>query len=367
MIRGVVVAIAVLLTVAACGTDATPTREMTTVGFVFVGARDDLGYNQVAWEGSESLARAFPDVEVLRVENVPETDAATKAFEDLIDRGATILFATSFGYLDAAYEVAGEHPEVTVLHQGGVEPEPGLDNFGTFFGAHSEAMYLAGVVAGATTATEKLGFVAAFPIPATYSNVNAFTLGAQSVNPRVTTEVRFTGDWCAPDLQDELAGGLLEAGADVLAQHQDCTRTILELAEEAGAWSVGYHADGSEVAPRGWLLGAVWVWDDLYIDLVDEVLAHTFVTSPYNGDFRGTFAGGDSPFIVTEPGPAVSEAARAALEEARSRLVRGGSAFMGPIVDREATLRVPSGEALDAHDLDSMDWFVAGVTGDVPD
>lgn len=366
MNRGVVAAVVPLL-LASCGNDVAPAREMTTVGFVFVGARDDLGYNQAAWEGSESLARAFPNVEVLRMENVPETDAATEAFDALIDRGATILFATSFGYLDAAYEVAREHPEVTVLHQGGVEPQPGLDNFGTFFGAHSEAMYLSGVVAGSTTTTGRLGFVAAFPIPATYSNVNAFTLGAQSVNPEVTTEVRFTSDWCAPEVQRELARELLQAGVDVLAQHQDCTRTILEVAEEAGAWSVGYHADGSEVAARGWLLGAVWAWDDLYIEVVERVLGRSFAASPYNGDFRGTFASGDSPFIVTEPGPAVSEAGRAALEAARGRLLRGDPAFVGPIVDRGGTLRVPPGEALDVRALDAMDWFVVGVAGDVPE
>lgn len=367
MRRVATAAVAVLLSVSGCaGATSDDGPAQVTVGVVLVGARDDLGYNQAAWDGSESLARAFPDVRVLRVEDVPETDAATEVFEDLIDRGATVLFATSFGYLRAAYDVARRHPEVIVVHQGGVEPQPRLDNFGTYFGTHSEALYLAGVTAGEVTVTNRLGFVAAFPIPATFTNVNAFTLGAQSVNPVITTEVVFTEDWCAPARQVDAAAELIASGVDVLAQHQDCTRTILEAAESAGIWSVGYHADGSEVAPRGWLVGAVWQWDDLFVDILGTILDDGFATSIYNGDFRGTFAGGDSPFILTEPGPMVPAETRARLDAQRQRLGDGESPFAGPVVDRDGRVRVEEGTAPTVAELDAMDWFVRGVVGDVP-
>lgn len=357
---------AILVGAACASTSSPPPPPPPVIGFVFVGAHDDLGYNQAAWQGSESLARAFPDLKILRVENVPETGAAKTAMEGLVQRGATILFATSFGYLEAAYQVAREHPEVTVLHHGGVEPTPRLDNFGTYFGTHSEALYLAGITAAAATRSNKLGFVAAFPIPATFTNVNAFTLGAQSVNPAVTTQVLFTHDWCAPQRQKTAAETLIEAGVDVLAQHQDCTRTILEAAEAANIYSVGYHSDGSEVAPKGWLIGAVWEWDALFTKIVATTLDGQFAKSPYNGDFRGTLAHGDNPFILTEPGPSVMSTTVALLSAAKNRLVAGGSPFAGPVTDRLGQLRVPPGSAPSVAELDQMDWFTRGVIGDVP-
>lgn len=250
--------------------------------------------------------------------------------EDLIDQGASLLFATSFGHLDAAYE----------------------------------ALFLAGITAGAATRTDRLGFVVAFPIPAMFNNVNAFTLGARSVNPAVTTRVIFTQDWCQPEAQRAAAAELIAAGVDVIAQHQDCTGAILEAAEAAGVNSVGYHADGSEAAPKGWLIGAVWVWDDLFADIVRTIIDSQFAASRYNGDFVGSVTHGDNPFVLTEPGPSVTAATRERLSTARGALVAGGSPFEGPVVDRDGTVRGPAGTALSADDLDTMDWFVEGVIGD---
>src|SRR5437763_6503950 len=215
------------------------------IGFVFVGARDDLGYNQAAWEGSQAVARAFPDNVVLRQEGVPESAAAERVMERMIREGARILFATRYGHLAAAVDVARRHPEVVVLHEDGLEPAPKLDNFGTYFGTVYEPVYEAGIAAGAASRTGRLGFVAAFPIPATFNNVNAFTLGARSVNPSATTQVLFTENWCDPAKQAQEAAALIADGVDVLTQHQDCTATVLRVAEEAGVLTVGYHYDGS--------------------------------------------------------------------------------------------------------------------------
>ena len=355
------------LGIAACGREAAPDRVVATIGFIFIGAHDDLGYNQAAWEGSEAVARAFPEIQVLRVEGVPETSAAVDALEGLISEGASVVFATSFGHRDFAYEVAERHPDVVVFHQGGVEPSPRLDNFGTYWGNVYEPVFQAGIAAGAATTTDIVGFVAAFPIPATFANVNAFTLGARSVNPDVVTSVRFTGDWCDPVLQAEFAADLLAAGADVLSQHQDCTRTILEAAEAAGAMSVGYHVDGSEVAVNGWLAGAVWTWGDTFTDMVRRSVDGTFVSSPYNGDFRGRLATGDNPFVITPFGPSVTSETAALMDAAGERFRGGATPFDGPIVDRDGTVRVPAGTAPDQAEVDAMDYFVAGVIGDVPE
>ncbi len=342
-------------------------RATVKVGFVFVGSRDDLGYNQAAWEGSEAVAEAFPDVEVLRAEHVPETEKAEQVMERMINQGASILFPTSFGYLDAAVAVARRHPEVVVVHQGGVEPSPGLANLGTYFGAVYEPVYEAGIAAGAATRTGRLGFVAAFPIPATFNNVNAFTLGARSVNPSVTTSVIFTGSWCNPASQVKATRALLRLGADVLTQHQDCTRTVLEAAERAGVSSVGYHYDGSEVARRGWLAGSAWDWRGLFVDIVRTVGSGAFARSPYGRDFRGSLRTGDNPFVLTELGPTVAGATRVRVAEAEQRFRDGGSPFTGPVVDSYGVERIAAGVVLSQAEIDSMDWFVAGVEGDLPE
>ncbi len=335
------------------------------IGFLFVGPRDDFGYNQAAFAGSEAVAAAFPDHEVLTQENVPETQEAERVMEDMIEKGAGIIFATSFGHLGPAVEVAKRHPEVIVLHQGGLEPEP-MDNFGTYFGTVYEPVYEAGIAAGAASQTGKLGFVAAFPIAQTLANVNAFHLGARSVNPDVTTTVVFTSSWCDPAIQAEAAQSLLDQDIDVLTQHQDCTKTIVETAEAAGAFSVGYHADASALAPGGWLVGSVWDWGDLYVDIVQTALDGSFVGSPYDGDFRVGLRTGDNPFVLTELGPGVSAETAALIDAAAERFRAGGSPFDGPVADQQGAVRVPEGESPSYQVIEQMDYLAEGVIGEIP-
>lgn len=361
-------ALVLLAVAAACGSTApqAATREVT-IGFVFIADAHDLGYSQAIWEASESLARAIPDTRILREPNVPESGtAAEDSMESLIARGASIIFATSYGYRDASYRVAQRHPEVTVLHQGGLEEEPPLDNFGTYWGTMEEPVYQSGIVAGAATRTGVLGFVAAFPIPAVYNNVNAFLLGARRVRRDVTVHVEFTGSWCDPAAQKRVALALVRAHADVLTQHQDCTRTILGVAEDAGIRSVGYHQDGSDVAPRGYLVGAVWDWSDLLVDIVRTIRHGGFVASPYNHNFRGGLATGDNPFVLSEMSSLVSKSTRARVAAAENRMRSGWSPFTGPIRDRDGRLRVRPGVTPSRAEIDSMDYLVQGVVGAEP-
>jgi simple sugar transport system substrate-binding protein/basic membrane protein A len=227
-------------------------------------------------------------------------------------------------------------------------------------------VYQAGIAAGAATRTNRLGFVVAFPIPATFANVDAFTLGAQSVNPNVRTLVRFTGSWCDPSRQRALADELLGLGADVLTQHQDCTRTVLETAEHAGKASVGYHEDGSEVAPRGWLVGSVWNWSPLFVRIVQTILDGRFRHSVFDGDYRGGYHTGDNPFVLTELGPAVSADTAARIAAAGARFTAGHSPFDGPVPDRSGRVRIAAGVTPTEAEIDQLDFFVPGVEGDVP-
>lgn len=353
---------AALLATACSGTD--PRDETaTSVGFVFVGTADDLGYNQAIWQGSLTLARAFPDLRVVRRAGVPETAAAGEAMESLIAQGATVLFATSFGYRDEAYQVARRHPDVTVLQQGSVEGTPARPNFGTYWGAVYEPVYEAGIVAGAATRTGRLGFVAAFPITPVFNNVNAFLLGARSVRPDATVHLEVTGSWCDPARQRAAARTLIAARVDVLTQHQDCTRTVLEEAERAGIASIGYHADGSEAAPRGYLVGAVWSWGDTLVDIVRTIRHGDFTGSRYDGDYRGGLAQGDNPFVLSELSSLVTPATRSLVARAEQRMRDGWSPFTGPLRDRHGTLVVPAGHVPDRAEVDRMDYLLDGVVG----
>lgn len=346
----------------AAGESAGATGDVDTVGFIYVGPKDDFGYNQAAYEGSVAMQESFPDIEVLQAENVPETAEAEAVMQDMIDNGADLIFATSYGHLEFAANLAAENPDVVFVHQGGLEQEP-LDNLGTYFGTVYEPVYTAGIAAGAASETGTLGYVYAFPIPQTLANINAFTLGAQSVNPDIETIAVSTGSWCDPALQAQAAQSLIDEGADVLTQHQDCTKTIVEAAEAAGVYSVGYHADASELAPNGWITGSEWDWAALYTDIVQTVVDGTFAESEYNGDFRVGLQTGDNPFIQSAFGSMVSDDTVALIDAAKESFIAGGSPFAGPVMDQDGTEVWAEGEQPTYAEVEQMDFFVQGVIG----
>ncbi len=333
-----------------------------TVGFIYVGPKDDFGYNQAAYEGSVAMQESFPDLEVLQAENVPETAESEAVMQDMIDNGADLIFATSYGHLEFAENLAAENPDVVFVHQGGLE-QGGLDNVGTYFGTVYEPVYTAGIAAGEASETGTLGYIYAFPIPQTLANINAFTLGAQSVNPDIETIAVSTGSWCDPALQAQAAQSLIDEGADVLTQHQDCTKTIVEAAEAAGVYSVGYHADASELAPNGWITGSEWDWAALYTDIVQTVVDGKFAESDYNGDFRVGLQTGDNPFIQSAFGSMVSDDAIALIEAAKESFIAGGSPFAGPVMKQDGSVAWADGEQPTYAEVETMDFFVKGVIG----
>lgn len=353
---------------AACGSDddgasADGGGKKATIGVLYVGPHTDYGYNQAAYEGIQEVKKARPDIEVLEAENVPETAEAARVMEKMIKDGATVIIPTSYGHYQPALEVAAKHPDVNFLHQGG--PKAVKPNVGTYFGQIYEAQYLTGIAAGLSTKSNKLGYVVAFPIPQTLLNINAFELGAKSVNPDVKTNVVFTANWCDPAKQTEATKSLLDQGADVISQHQDCTKTIVETTERAGAMSVGYHADASSLAPKGWLTGSVWNWGPLYTKMVDAALGDDFASSPYAGVYR---VGIEDPTIAVAPfGAGVSEETKAKVEEAEKKMRAGElKAFTGPIKDQSGKVVIPEGESPDAASLEATDYLVEGVVGNIP-
>jgi simple sugar transport system substrate-binding protein/basic membrane protein A len=336
-----------------------------TAGFIYVGPKDDFGYNQAAYEGSLAMEEEVGDIELLQAENVPETAESEQVMQNMIDKGADVIFATSYGHLEFAQNVAEKNPDVIFVHQGGLEGDNQLDNVGTYFGTVYEPVYLAGIAAGATSETGKLGYIYAFPIPQTLANINAFALGAQSVNPDATVTTISTGSWCDPSVQSQAVETLLDQDIDVITQHQDCTKTIIEATEAAGAFSVGYHADASELAPEGWITGSEWNWGPLYTDIVETVQAGEFAESDFNGDFRVGLQTGDNPFVQSATGDMVDDETKALIDEAEQRFVDGGSPFEGPVTDQDGEEVFAEGEQPTYAEVETMDFFVEGVVGKI--
>jgi simple sugar transport system substrate-binding protein len=335
------------------------------VGFIYVGPRDDYGYNQAHAEGAATVAK-MPGVKVIEQENVAETVDVQKTMESMIgEDGAKLLFPTSFGYFDPhILKEADKFPAIPFLHCGGLYVEgKHPKNVGSYFGYIDEAQYVAGVAAGLTTKKNKLGFIAAKPIPQVLRNINAFTLGARSVNPNVTTTVVFTGDWSLPVKEAEAANSLVDQGVDVLTMHVDSPKVIVETAERRGIFVSGYHANQSTLAPKGYLTGAEWNWSKVYTDYVNWVKDG----KAYPHLLRGGLKEG---FVKMSPyGPAVSEQARKRADEAKGKLTEGMLViYKGPLKDNTGKVVIPAGVERKQTDieLEKMNYLVEGVIGKIP-
>jgi basic membrane protein A len=353
---------------AASGSAAPAADDMLTVGFVYVGPKDDYGYNQAHHEGALVIGK-LPGVKIREEENVPETDAVQKTMESMISLdGAKLLFPTSFGYFDPHILVeAKKFPDVTFLHCGGLyDATKHPANAGSYFGYIDEAQYVSGIVAGMTTKTNKLGFIAAKPIPQVLRNINAFELGARSVNPKATTAVIFTGDWSEPKKEADATNSLADQGVDVVTMHVDSPKIIVEQAEKRGIFVTGYHASQAPLAPKGYLTGAEWNWGEVYTQYVTAMkTGHIFDHAAHL--LRGGFKEG---FIKMSPyGVAVSPDAKAKADAAKAALTDGSLViFKGPLNDNTGKSIIAAGASMAQTDvnLEKMSYLVEGVKGSIP-
>jgi simple sugar transport system substrate-binding protein len=333
-----------------------------TVGFIYVGPKDDYGYNQAHHEGAMAVSK-LPGIKIREEEKVPETIDVQKTMESMINLdGAKLLFPTSFGYFDPhILKVAEKYPDVIFLHCGGLYQEgKHPKNVGSYFGYIDEAEYVAGIVAGGTTKTNKLGFIAAKPIPQVLRNINSYTLGARSVNPKVETTVIFTGDWAMPVKEAEAANSLIDQGVDVLTAHVDSPKVVIETAEKRGVFSTGYHASQATLAPKGYLTGAEWNWEKVYTAYIEKVKAGQMPDHLVRGGFS-------SGYIKMSPyGAAVSDAVKTKADEAKAKLTAGTLViYAGPLKDNTGKEIIAAGAQHPQTDisLESMNYLVAGVKG----
>jgi basic membrane protein A len=333
----------------------------TTVGFIYVGSRDDYGYNQAHAAGAAALKK-MPGIKVVEEEKVPETDAVEKTMESMINLdGATLLFPTSFGYYNPhMLKIAAKFPKLRFEHCGGLWSEKDPKNAGSYFGYIDEAQHVSGIVAGYTSKTGKLGFVAAKPIPQVLRNINAFTLGARLANPKVTTQVIFTGDWSMPVKEAEATNSLIDQGVDVLTCHVDGPKTVVENAARRGAFVCGYHVNQSVLAPQAYLTGAEWNWEVLYPRFVKMFTSGETIPNFYRGGLK------EELVKVSPYGPMVGEEAKKKADEVKAALMAGNYViFKGPIADNKGATVIASGVSRGQTDpeLEKMNYLVEGVIG----
>lgn len=338
---------------------STDTKEKAKikVGFLYVGPIGDGGYSYAHNEGRLYLEKELK-VQTIYKESVKEDKAEVeKVVEDMIEQGANVIIGTSFGFQDGLVSEASKHKDIKFLHCSGYET---AENLSQYFGKIHEMMYLDGIVAGLKTKSNTLGFVGAFPIPEVIRNIDAFTLGAKSVNPNVKVKVNWTNTWYDPAKEKEAALALIDAGADVIAQHQD-TAGPQQAAESKGVFSIGYNTDMSSTAPKANLTSAVWNWGPYYVKQVKAIMDGTWKSEKYWGEYS------DGIVDMAPLTSLVPSNAKDAVEKAKADLKSGkNKVFTGPLKDQNGAIKVEAGKTMTDDEVWNINWFVEGVEGTIP-
>src|SRR5580704_6068655 len=335
MIRSMIATVvgALLIAVlATAGPAAAQDKPSLIVGAIYVGSVNDYGYNRSMKDGLEEMKKNIPGLKLIEAENVPETAESERVMEGMIQQGAKLIFATSFGHQQFAFNLAKTHPDVYFEHAGGWMQAP---NFGNFFGATQSAWFAMGVAAGKMTKTNTLGFVVGVPIGYAIGNVNAFELGARSVNPQAQTRVVVTGGWSDKAKEAAAANALIDQSADVVTMHVDSPATIIQVAESRAAYSIGFQSiEARQLVPKGWLTGLGFTWGP-------------FMTATANSVIAGTFKGamvrqglGQGMLMVAPFGSAVPDDVRGLVNAAADKIAKGYNPFTGPITDNTGVLRI---------------------------
>lgn len=289
-----------------------------TVGLIYVGPRDDYGWNQAHAVAAKAL-KLVPGVKVVEEENVPETVAVRKTMEGMIQSdGASLVFATSFGYFDPfMVDMSRKYPKVEFRHPTSLwSADKHPANLGGYFCYLDQAHYVNGIAAGLSTKTNKIGYVAAKPIAIVLRNINAFTMGVRKVNPNAKVQLVFTGDWSMPVREAEATNALIAAGNDVIACHVDSPKVVIETAERAGVKSCGHNASQAQLAPKGFITGAENKWETVYKSFAANVGAGKKLPNQF-------FGGYDKDMVLSTPSvpaPATRRAMRRAPPLPISRL-----------------------------------------------
>jgi len=324
--------------------------------FIYVSPVGDAGWT-LAHDNARQAIDKLPYVETAYTEAVPEGADAERTINQYVRDGYNLIFTTSFGFMDPTINVARSSPDVTFMHCSGYKT---ADNVGTYFGRMYQPRYLTGMIAAKMSKSNVLGYVAAHPIPEVIRGINAFALGAQSVNADVKVHVVWTQTWYDPAKEREAAESLLDIGADVIAQHQD-TPAPQQAAEKRGHYSLGYNSDMSSFAPAAHLTAPIWHWDVVYDDVVEQVHNGTWTSSQYWGGLAEGVVG-LAPYSDLVP-----QDVRDLVEAKKAEIVSGAwDVFTGPISNQAGESWVAEGEVMSDGDMLGMTSLVAGVVGSTP-
>jgi basic membrane protein A and related proteins len=327
--------------------------------WVYVGPVGDAGWSYAHDQGRKAVEAAMGDkIKTSIVEKVPEGADAERVIRDLATQGNKIIFATSFGYMEPMLKVAKDFPDVKFEHATGYKT---ADNMNVYDARFYQDAYLAGMVAGKMTKTNTLGFVGSFPIPEVLRNINAYTLGAQAVNPKIKTKVVWVNTWFDPPKETEAAEALMNGGADVLLQNTDST-AVLQTAEKKGKYAFGWDSDMSAFAPKAHLGSAVVDWSGYYKKAVAAAMDKSWKG---NTTTRWGVKEGQNDLIkVTADLPADI---KAKMDEVKAGMKAGTfEVFAGPVTDTDGKVRLAKGDAVTDDWMGKVDFYVKGVDGKVP-
>ncbi len=345
-------------TAAAGATTAATSGEKFKVAFVYVGPVGDGGWTYAHEQARKKLVAAIPNVEATFIESVEETpNVAEAVITELAQKGNKVIFTTSFGYMDPTINVAKKFPNVYFEHATGYKTST---NVAVYQVRQYQPRYLAGIVAGKMTKTNIIGYVAAFPIPEVVGGIDAFTLGVRSVNPTAKVKVVWTNTWYDPGLEKTAAQSLLNAGADILAQHQD-TPSTLQAAQEVGKYAFGNDSIMESYAPKAHLASPYWDWSPYYIERVKAAMAGTWKTGSYFGGLK------EGVVDLSPLNAVVPDDVKKLVDEKKAAIKAGTlNVYAGPIKDQSGAVKVAAGATLTDEQITSIDYFIEGVDGTIP-
>jgi basic membrane protein A and related proteins len=337
-------------------TTTTSSAPVLIIGALYGGPINDAGYNQAMHESVIAIQANIKGVKIIEAENVPDEAGATSTMENMIQQGAKLIIATAFNHQNPAYALSQKYPNVIFEDAGGYMMGP---NFANFYGKPPDAWYIMGIAAGKMTKTNKFGFVAAFPMGWTATFINAFELGAQSVNPKAQTIVAYTFSWGDAAKEADVTNSLINQGCDVITMHVDSPATVISTAESRSVWSIGFQSLAAQkFAPNYWISGTGFTLGDALTKIAASVIDGTW--KPVF--LRGSMAEG---FMAMAPfGPKVPQDVKDIVNNARANMDAGKIVvFTGPITDQDGNIKVAAGQVLSDDAMSSVDWFVQGVIG----
>ena len=336
-----------------------PKPEPLKVAFAYVGPVGDGGWTFAHDNARKALEKELGDKIVTSfVEKVPESADAERVFRDMAGQGNKLIFGTTFGYMEPMLKVAADLKDVKFEHATGYKSAP---NMRTYDSRTYEGAYMAGVIAGKMTKSNTLGVVGSIPIPEVIRNINSFTLGAQSVNPKVKTKVVWVNEWFNPPKEPEAATALINGGADILMQNTD-SPAVLKTAQDKGKRAFGWDSDMTAYGPKAHLASSIINWGPYYIKATKDALEGKWAGD--SGVWWGVKEGAIDIVSIAEDVPAET---KAKIDEIKKGLTDGSFAiWKGPIVDNTGKEQIKKDEVADDKFLGGVKFYVKGVEGKVP-